>query len=850
MKITIFPDIYATSKSEEDLHWEHLVERLLSPSEYPQKASCPLYKLSVFGEMRGPSDCLRHDENLLAIYGVEGDYDGELVPMHQAARLLATAGIKCVLYTSASHTPEKPRWRVIAPCSIHLPPQMHGTLVARINGVLGGILASESFTLSQTYYVGKVAGTDYDATEIRGQFIDLLTTLDATATYASAQAQNGVSERKDPDATLADLLNGEDVHGNALRMVGRLVAKGMDDATIRAVMTGLSYEVEKSRGAERGADLRGTELDRMIAGARKKGFAPQSAADLESLIVASDDPDALVKQIAEAGLSRVVEEALLHKLKDKFGATLGALRADLSRYKSDDSGSGDSTATRLVGLAAELCELWHDKDGNAFASFTRSGSDGVSHREHWNVNSSGYREWLSRQAHTELGTAPSSEAIKSAQNALAGMAKFDGEEHQPARRVAKDDAGYWIDLCDDKWCAILVTATGWRIVPSPTVRFVRTKAMRPLSIPLPLGTLTPLWSLCNIPEEDRPLVLAWMLECYRSDTPYPVLELIGEQGSAKSTTQETLRTFIDPNKVMLRGRPKGVEDVFVAAGCNHLISLENISGISSEFSDALCTIATGGGHASRQFYTNDEENIIEAHNPVVLNGIGAVIVRSDLLDRAIALCLPAIGERLTEEEHNTQLHLAAPGILGALLDLFVKTLSVLPSVLTPPSQRPRMADFAKLGEAMHRAMGHTAGEFLELYTHHRRDAIRRTVDSSPVAVACMKFVTAGLTYAGTVQGLLVQLVTMMPEKEREDYWPRSPRGLGDALRRVAPALRQIGIHVSVDAKPKRDGIHCELRSADISSPQPSNNGETSSQRSPTFTVPSIAPGAIQTPGRH
>lgn len=845
MKITVFPDLWAKSKSEEDVSWEQLVNGLHNPTEYPSKAQCLLYKLATFGEIPEPSGCLRYDENVLAIHGVEGDYDGELVTLRVAAQLLANAGITCALYTSPSHKPEKPRWRVFAPCSVQLPPEMRRTLVVRINGVLGGILASESFTLSQTYYVGKVAGAVYEMTEVRGQFIDLLPELDATAIYTAALGDTGAVKRKDPDITLAELLHGEDVHGNALHMVGRMVAKGLDDSTIRTVITGLSYEVEKSRGAERGADLRGTELDRMIAGARKKGFAPQSFADLESLVAASDDLDALVKQIAEAGLSRVAEEALLHKLKDKFGATLGALRADLSRHKNDDNGTGDSMATRLVGRAAELCELWHDKDGTAFASLTRLGSDSTAHREHWRVDSSGYREWLSRLAHTEFGAAPSSEAIKACQNALAGIAKFDGEEHQPARRVAKDDAGYWIDLCDDQWRAILVTATGWRIVQTPAVRFIRTKSMRPLAIPLPLGTLTPLWSLCNIPEEDRPLVLAWLLECYRPDTPYPVLELIGEQGSVKSTTQKTLRTFIDPNKVMLRGRPKVVEDVFVAAGSNHLVSIENLSGISPELSDALCTIATGGGHAGRQFYTNDEENIIEAHNPVVVNGIAAIIVRSDLLDRAIALCLPTIGERMTEEEHNTRLHLAAPVIFGALLDLFVKTLSVLPSVSISPAQRPRMADFAQLGEAMHRAMGQPAGEFLELYTQHRRDAIRRTVDSSPVAVACMEFVSTGRFYAGIVKGLLTQLNLIIPDKERGDYWPRSPRGLGDALRRVAPALRQIGIHVSVDAKPKRDGIHCELRSADVYSPQRLNNGETSSQRSPMFTASANASGEIR-----
>ncbi|WP_288129611.1 hypothetical protein [Accumulibacter sp.] len=295
---------------------------------------------------------------------------------------------------------------------------------------------------------------------------------------------------------------------------------------------------------------------------------------------------------------------------------------------------------------------------------------------------------------------------------------------------------------------------------------------------------------------------------------------------------------------MLRGRPKNVEDVYVAAGSNHLVSLENLSGISPELSDALCTIATGGGQAGRQFYTNSEEHIIEAHNPVVLNGIGAVITRADLLDRAIALCLPTILERMTEDEHSVALAESAAGIFGALLDLFAGTLALLPSVSIPPAKRPRMADFAQLGEAMNRAMGGKEGEFLTLYTNHRRDAIRRTVDSNPVAVACMEFIHKGGSYTGTVKGLLEKLTMITFGMERGDYWPKSPRGLGDSLRRVAPALRQIGIQVSVDAKPKRDGVHCELRNTDDSGGNPtdpatrrqSKSRSQRSQPSPTFTT--------------
>ena len=79
-------------------------------------------------------------------------------------------------------------------------------------------------------------------------------------------------------------------------------------------------------------------------------------------------------------------------------------------------------------------------------------------------------------------------------------------------------------------------------------------------------------------------------------------------------------------------------------------------------------------------------------------------------------------------------------------------------------------------------------------------------------MACIAFLKQVAGYQGTVKGLLELFNARMADRnmERGDYWPKSPKGLGDALRRSAPALRQIGIHLCVDDKPKRDGVHCEL----------------------------------------
>lgn len=504
-------------------------------------------------------------------------------------------------------------------------------------------------------------------------------------------------------------------------------------------------------------------------------------------------------------------EALRMKLKQANPSIrLGALD-QLSKIAVPTGFGSENVADELVQLTCELCELWHDSDGRGYATF-ESELNGRKFNEHWEINSTGFGEWLARMAHTNLGKAPSSETLTTVKNTLNGQARFDGIEEKVFRRIGKSDGGYWIDLCNEYWQAICVSASGWHVTNNPSVRFKRTKAMRPLPYPEQDGSFQSMWTFLNVPAEDRVLLLGWILECFRCDTPYPVLEFTGEQGSAKSSTQSLLRSLIDPNQVMLRGRPKTVEDIYVAAKNNHLLSFENLSMISNDTSDALCTVSTGGGTAGRTLYTNDEETILEAHNPVVINGIGAVVLRQDLLDRAVSICLPTIEQRRTEEELSGEIDNQLPAIFGGLLSLFSDSLAKLPLIAIAPNELPRMADFAKLGEAMSLALGNNPGIWLQKYHDHRKNAVRRTIDSSPVAVQCLRFIDLGHSFQGTVKELLEKLNDIRGTGlEEKDYWPRTPRGLGDVLRRIAPGMRLLGVHLSVDNKPKRDGVHCTLR---------------------------------------
>lgn len=155
-------------------------------------------------------------------------------------------------------------------------------------------------------------------------------------------------------------------------------------------------------------------------------------------------------------------------------------------------------------------------------------------------------------------------------------------------------------------------------------------------------------------------------------------------------------------------------------------------------------------------------------------------------------------------------------IFGGLLDLMVLALRELPEIKIAPSELPRMADFAKLGEAVAVSLGRAPGTFLKEYSQRRLDAIQRILEGSPVAMACMAFLEHRPEgFNGTV-GALFELLTDRHRIHGEIAWPKSPRGLSDAVRRIKPAFRQIGIDVEIGTKRTAQGFICHLRRQDES----------------------------------
>ncbi len=542
---------------------------------------------------------------------------------------------------------------------------------------------------------------------------------------------------------------------------------------------------------------------------------------------AADTADAI--QIIEAALSQaatdigllwenVTLDAMRHvydhnkpqwaRLRLRLKQCKGLKLSDYEREivpASDGNSPEINTAATLIAIAEQDCSFCHDADSEPYALIQ---ADSI--RQCYHVNSKAYAEWLSYRFYKSEGTAPNDNALKSALSTLAGKAKFEGDQVEVNIRIARHDGAYWLDLCNDQWQAVRIAANDWQVINQPPVIFTRTSSMRPLPTPIAgEGNLSALWQMANIPEADHLIIVAWLLECLRPETPFVVLELSGEQGSAKSSTQSALRDLIDPNRSNLRTAPKQKDDVFISARNSHMVSFENLSHLSADYQDALCSLATGAGYATRTLYTTTDETTIELKKPIVLNGIATVVTAHDLLDRTLHIDLPMLQSVSTEAALGDYWQANHAAAFTGLLDTFSRVLAKLDTVDLSGEQLPRMADFTILGEAVYIAHGQPPKAFLHDYRERRKEGVNRTLESSPVAMAAMAYLEQHPSgFSGLVGDLLHELEHY---RDDGDAWPKSAKGFSDLIQRLKPSFRQIGIDLHKENTRTKRGYLCHLK---------------------------------------
>ncbi|WP_406470146.1 ATP-binding protein [Streptomyces hirsutus] len=495
----------------------------------------------------------------------------------------------------------------------------------------------------------------------------------------------------------------------------------------------------------------------------------------------------------------------------------------------ENKGRGPSQASQLVALARERYDLFMSEDGRPYGVKADGANIALPLR-----GKAGLRSQLARIFTDEHGgSVPSQSALADAMTVLEGVAQ-DADPRVPHVRIGRHGDGIVVDLADADGRCVIIRPTGWERAARSPVLFRRSGAMKPLPAPVRDGDgLAKLQALLNTDDDGFRLLVAWLVAAFIPDLPHPILTFRGEQGTGKSYSAKMVIGIVDPSGAPKRTAPRDIKSWATQAFNSWALCLDNVSVIADWLSDALCRAVTGDGIVDRALYTDDDVVVLEFRRVLAMTTIDAGALAGDLAERLLTIELHTIPDRRRREEADLDAAYADAhaSILASLFDLLAAVLAVLPDVQL--EERPRMADFARVLAAVDKVQGWNT---LDSYKATARDAVADVLDGEPFAQAVVALVDRagadGITLTAS------ELLERVPTPDRlPKKWPKDPTRAGGQLKRLAPALRTIGIEVDDSKrgpKPKKQRLYTLTASTErryeTASPASPNTGETVSDQ--------------------
>ncbi len=647
--------------------------------------------------------------------------------------------------------------------------------------------------------------------------------------YAGDRFLTVTGHRRAGSATDVPLVNGEltELYREWLPPASRPNQPGapspllsLDDAAI----------VQRARSA-----ANGHKFDQLWSGSTSAHGEDSSAADLALLSLLAfytQDEAQLNRLFRQSGLmrekweradyrSRTIARALNRsefygppaRIITRIGpeTTVSDAGADSSAPVSPAKAGKPSQASQVVELVlGSDTQLWHTPEGDPWVTVRVR-----EHREHHSLTSKPFKDHVSWSYWGQHGRNVGNQALLDGLNTLAGQARFESNEHQVAGRIVHHDGAVWIDLGDAEWRAVRIDAEGYRLVESIEipVKFRRGRSVQPLPVPVDGGSLDELRSLFRFDDDNWQLTEGCLLGMFQPDGARAHLEIIGRQGSGKSTFARFFVALVDPSEMPVRSLPKDEEALAIGLQGRAVMVFDNVSSLTPELSDAFCRVSTGGGISRRELYTNSEEITLKVRLSLLWTGITPVTIdRPDLADRTVSIAMEPIEEadRRSERDLAAAFDEMRPRLFGALCRAVSVALARRDTL--EMDNLPRLADFALWVEAAAPELGWEPGAFCEALGASRSNANALAVEGSPIGPLIVQFANQQRSWRGSASELLTALRELADDETRRlRRFPKQANHLSNYLRRLQPALTSQGIYIGFDRSRTGSQILIDVR---------------------------------------
>ncbi len=465
----------------------------------------------------------------------------------------------------------------------------------------------------------------------------------------------------------------------------------------------------------------------------------------------------------------------------------------------------DKNTTLTLQLVEEIRKdrivFFHTPHKEGFAAITGDG------REILKLRSRSFKQYIAHYVYRQFDKIISSDMISNIIQVLEGKAIFDGETHELFVRIAKQNNAIWYDLGNGS--VVHIDKDGWRVSETPPILFKRFPHQLIQAAPQHDGDVAVICEFVNLKSEsDKLLFQVFAIASFIPDFPHPLLVLYGPQGAGKTTPLRVLKSLIDPSILKTLSAPDSAREFVQTASHHFFFFLDNLSSLPDWLSDSLARASTGDGFSKRELFSDDEDIIYSFQRTIGLNGINLVIEKADLLDRSILLVLERISKRSRREEQEfwEAFEGIKPKLLGAIFTAVSKAINYYPDISL--SSYPRMADFARWGCAITRALGYQDQDFLDAYYANINTQSEAAIDASPVGMTITSFMRDRDNWVGTASELLERLdeeAKKLKIDTKLRHWPKEPSWLVRRINLIHPNLVEQGIKIinDTDSRPKQ-----------------------------------------------
>jgi len=385
---------------------------------------------------------------------------------------------------------------------------------------------------------------------------------------------------------------------------------------------------------------------------------------------------------------------------------------------------------------------------------------------------------------------------------------------QMAPRIREIEGAIWYDLGWSDWTGLKITPGKISMEPLP-VGFLRRGSMVPQVEPEYAATVDDIFLLgemVNVPDEGLLFSLVWTVSAFISSIhgvpiPKTILWISGPHGSAKTTMAEFILGLVDPDQDQLKNPPEDVKDLASVLKSYHATILDNVTKIEKWLSDALCQVSTGGALTKRALYTDFDLTTARFNSRIIITSLGTPRIEADLNERTLFIYPDPVEEKARKSKVSIDLQYKdlKPWMFGGVLRTVTEVLKILPDLYQEAEgwpHKPRMLDFAIIGEACIRVWGFPEGAFLQAYNLSLDSESTDLISEIPI-VAALKAFMANHSDEPEWTGLVSKLLEELTQQEKgfkeygdlPEWWPKSSKGFGRMLSKYSADLLREGYKI-------------------------------------------------------